>query len=402
MQNLIVEKPYRFIPAHRGNFWPNLIQRFRLYEPHLRKREGVETHECRHVSRLRASLAAGHGILLTPNHTRTADPLVMGWLAKEAGTHLFAMASWHLFHQSRLMSWAIPRMGAFSVHREGVDRQSINTAIEMLQTAERPLIVFPEGGISRTNDRLQALLDISPLARAAAKRRAKQAAGGKVVVHPIAIKYLFGGDLPRAADGVLSRIERRLTWRPQQQLPLLPRIAKVGTALLGLKELEYFGQVQSGTFAERLSRLIDQLLCPLEAEWLRAAKAGPIVPRVKALRVKILPELIDGQVDDAERERRWTHLRDLYLAQQLSCYPPDYLEEYPSVDRLLETIERFEEDLTDATTVHGSLKAILEVGEAIPVSPERDRDAAVDPLMSRIESDLQGMLDRLARESPLP
>ncbi len=402
MQKIILEKPYRFVPAHRNNFWPNLIQRFRLYEPHLRKREGVEAHECRHVERLRASLAAGSGILLTPNHSRTADPIVMGWLAKEAGTHLYAMASWHLFNQSRMMSWAIPRMGAFSVHREGVDRQSINTAIEMLEKAERPLILFPEGGVSRTNDRLQALLDISPIARAGAKRRAKRVAGGKLVVHPIAIKYLFGGDLQQAADGVLTRIEHRLTWRPQQDLPLLPRIAKVGKALLGLKELEYFGQVQTGTFAERLSRLIDQLLGPLETEWLRAAKSGPVVPRVKALRVKILPELIEGKVDDAERQRRWTQLGDLSLAQQLSCYPPDYLEEYPSVDRLLETIERFEEDLTDATTVHGSLKAVMEVGEAIPVSPERDRDAEVDPLMTRIESELQGMLDRLARESPLP
>ena len=296
----------------------------------------------------------------------------------------------------------IKSLPAFSVHREGVDRQSINTAIEMLEKAERPLIVFPEGGVSRTNDRLQALLDISPLARAAAKRRAKRVAGGQVVVHPIAIKYLFGGDLQQAADGVLTRIEHRLTWRPQQDLPLLPRIAKVGKALLGLKELEYFGQVQTGTFADRLSRLIDQLLCPLETEWLGTATSGPVVPRVKSLRVKILPDLIDGKVDDAERQRRWDHLGDLSLAQQLSCYPPDYLEEYPSVDRLLETIERFEEDLTDATTVHGSLKAVMEVGEAIPVSPERDRDAEVDPLMTRIESDLQGMLDRLARESPLP
>ena len=67
----------------------------------------------------------------------------------------------------------------------------------------------------------------------------------------------------------------------------------------------------------------------------------------------------------------------------------------------LKTIERFEEDLTDKVTVHGSLKVIMEVGEAIEVSPERDRSAEVDPLMSRVEESLQGMLDRLARESPL-
>ena len=71
-------------------------------------------------------------------------------------------------------------MGAFSVNREGVDRQAINMAIEILETAERPLIVFPEGAVSRTNDRLHALLDgVAFIARAAAKRRAKHVEGGK-------------------------------------------------------------------------------------------------------------------------------------------------------------------------------------------------------------------------------
>jgi hypothetical protein len=244
-------------------------------------------------------------------------------------------------------------------------------------------------------------LDISFIARAAAKKRAKQDPSAKVVVHPVAIKYLFGGDIERQADPVLSRIEQRLSWRPQRSLSLLTRIEKLGRALLSLKEIEHFGTVRSGALGERLNGLIDRLLHPLEEEWLGAAQAGPVVPRVKALRIKILPDMIDGQLDDAERQRRWDQLADVYLAQQLSCYPHDYLEEYPSVDRILETIERFEEDLTDTASVHGSLKAILDVGEAIEVTPQRDRSSDVDPLMSQIEEGLQGMLHSLSRESPV-
>lgn len=401
MQKIVLEKPYRFVPPHRGGFWPRLFQRFRLYEPYLRKREGVERYECRHVERLRASLAAGYGILLAPNHCRTADPIVMGWLAKAAGTHLYAMASWHLFNQGRLFAWAIPRVGGFSVYREGVDRQAINLAIDILETAERPLVVFPEGAVSRTNDRLQALLDISPIARLGAKKRAKRAPDSKVVVHPVAIKYLFGGNLEQQADEVLTRIERRLTWRRQHRVPLLERVVRIGKALLGLKELEYLDRVEEGPLAERLPRLIDHLLQPLEVQWLGAMQTGAVVPRVKALRIKMLPDLVEGRLDETARHERWEQLGDLYLAHQLSCYPPDYLEEYPSVDRLLETVERFEEDLTDTVTVHGSLTVILEVGEAIDVSPDRDRQAETDPLMARLEASLQNMLDRLALESPL-
>ena len=401
MHAILVEKPYKFVPPHRGDWWPSLIQCFDLFSPHLRKQEGVYSHEVRHADRLQASLAAGHGVLLTPNHPRTADPLVIGYLARKAHCNVFAMASWHLFNQNWFMSFAIRKMGAFSIYREGIDRQAINTAIDILDEGKRPLILFPEGGSTRTNDRLHALLDgVAFIARAGAKKRAKRN-GGKVVMHPVAIKYFFQGDLIRAADGVLSDIEQRISWRPRHNTSLMDRISKVGVALLTLKELEYFGAPQAGRLGERLARMIDRLLGPLEQEWLGGIQSGAVIPRVKALRMKIMPEMVSGQLSPEQREHRWQQLHDIYLAQQISCYPPDYLTSRPSVDRLLETIERFEEDLADKARIHGHLKAVIEVGEAIEVSPERDRKAPVDPLMVQLEQTLQGMLDRLSEESPL-
>lgn len=401
MQSIIVEKPYKFVPPHRGEWWPTFIQYFDLYSIHLRKHEGVYAHEVRHAERLRTSLDAGHGIMLTPNHPRPGDPLAVGYLARAAKTNVFAMASWHLFNQGWFHSWAIRKMGAFSLNREGVDMQAINTAIDILNTGQRPLIIFPEGGSTRTNDRLHALLDgVSFIARAGAKKRKKRD-GGLVVVHPVAIKYLFQGDFQSAANEVLSEIEQRLSWRPRPKVPIMDRVSKVGVALLTLKEMECFGRPQEGRLAERLKNLIDRLLGPLEEEWLGGVQTGGVIPRVKALRVKIMPEMVQGNLSPQERERRWDQLHDIYLAQQVSCYPPDYLTSQPSVDRLLETIERFEEDLNDKTRVHGHLKVVIEVGEAIEVSPERDRKATVDPLMQEIEQRLQAMLSRLAEESPL-
>ncbi len=174
----------------------------------------------------------------------------------------------------------------------------------------------------------------------------------------------------------------------------------MGLALLGLKELEYFGRTFSEPLAERMQRLIDRLLSPLEQEWLGVVSNSAVIPRVKALRMKIMPDMVHGRIDETERARRWRQLADIYLAQQISNYPPNYLD-HLSVDRLMETIERFEEDLTDKVRVHGNLRAVLEVGPAIEVSPKRDRRAEVDPLMVRIETELQGMLDRLSLESAL-
>ncbi|MCI0360817.1 MAG: 1-acyl-sn-glycerol-3-phosphate acyltransferase [Planctomycetaceae bacterium] len=401
MQNIIVEKPYRFIPPYRTTFWSAVLRGLRIHQYYLWRSEGVTSYEVRDVQRLRQSIDAGHSVLITPNHPRTADPLAMGWLTVEANTHVYSMASWHLFHRNWLNAWAIRAMGGFSVNREGVDRQAINMAVDLLAEGKRPLIIFPEGATSRTADRLQALLDgVAFIARAAAKKRAKQSPPGKVVVHPVAVKYYYRGDIRRAADDVLSDIEHRLTWQPQRHLPLLARIVKVGSALLSLKEIEYLGQPQTGTLAERMNRLMDQLLGPIEAEWFGRVQTGPVVPRVRNLRIKILPDMVVGRVTPHERTRRWQQLAQIYLAQQLSAYPPDYLTR-PTVDRVLEMIEKFEEDLTDKARLHGKLKVVLQIGEAIEVSPERDRKAEIDPLMTQIQTSLQAMIDALAAASPL-
>ena len=402
MQKVVIEKPYEFVPPHRGSWWPTCIQKLRLIDRWLRKEHGIVSYECRNWHRLRESLDAGHGIMLTPNHCRACDPVAIGFLAREAKTHVYAMASWHLYHQDWFTTFAIKRMGGFSVYREGIDRKALNTAIDVLEKAERPLIVFPEGAVTMTNDRLTALLDgVAFIARAGAKRRARYLSGGEVVIHPVAFKYLYQDDVEETTKKVLADIEHRLSWQLQGDQPLVDRITKIGLTLLTLKEMEYFGKPQGDRFHDRLVKLINHLLEPLEQEWLDRLPGGPVVPRVKALRMKILHDMVQGNIDQGERTRRWRQLADIYLAQQVASYPPDYLTTYPSVDRILETIERFEEDLTDQISVKGRRHVIIEVGEAIPVTAKRDKTQESDPLMDRIERDLQAMLDKLATESPL-
>jgi 1-acyl-sn-glycerol-3-phosphate acyltransferase len=402
MQNIVIDKPYQFVPPLRHRWWPAVLQPFLPW--YLNRVWGVTSVECRNVEPLRASVAAGDGIVLAPNHCRLCDPMVLGSLTPHIGTPLHAIGSWHLFMQDRTSAWMARMCGAFSIYREGMDRQSVNTAIDIIEHARRPLIIFPEGVVSRTNDIFHELLEgASFIARSAAKKRAKHDQPGRVVVFPIALKYYFRGDLQATLEPVLADIEHRLSWQSQNHLPLFDRIVKMGGALLCLKEIEYLGRPQEGTLFERLARLIDHLLMPLEDEWLQGKREPHVVARVKKLRSAILADMVGGAISPEERDRRWRQLADIYLAQQLSWYPPDYLRSRPTPERLLETVERFEEDLTDAARVHRPLECVIEVGEAIEVSPERDRAAKTDPLLSAIHEQVQGMLDRLADATvPLP
>lgn len=400
MQSVLIQKPYKFVPPITAT-WPlKLLTASGFHNRLLRKQHGVVNHECRNLDRLKASIDAGHGVMVTPNHARTADPIAMVHVMRETPCPFYTMASWHLFNQSWFTTTIVRSMGAFSVNREGLDKSAVDFAIKTLQNAERPLLIFPEGTTSRTNDQLMSLMDGPAfIARTAAKRRAKE--GGKVVVHPVGMKYFYQGDLEKACDIVLTDIEKKLTWRPDSKANLIDRIVKVGNALLSLKEMQHNVELQPGlTLKQRQNNLVNALLHPLEEEWLGKQNTGGIALRIKALRMKIFPDLTKpGTLGNEERKRRWQQLEDTYLAQQVDCYPEQYLTEYASVDRILETVEKFEEDLTDNVRLHGQLKVVIDVDEPIEVSTKRDKSATSDPLMTEICSRLEAKLRQLQTES---
>jgi 1-acyl-sn-glycerol-3-phosphate acyltransferase len=399
MQGIIIEKPYQFYPPVESRFWSMVLYPF--LPNYLRKSQGVCSLQVRGQDRLRQSLEAGHGIMLTPNHCRPCDPMVLGHLARNLNVALFIMASRHLFEASRVQCFLLRRAGAFSLYREGMDREALKCAIRLLVEARRPLVLFPEGVISRTNDRLNPLMDgTSFIARNAARQRAALQPAGKVVIHPVALRYFFGGDIEKALVPVLENIEHRLSWQSQTGMPLVDRIIKVGLALLTLKELEYLDAVGAGTLEERIGRLINHLLTPLEEEWVKGRREPDVIGRVKALRTAILPDMVAGEIAESERSRRWRQLADCYLAQQLHFYPPDYFAPGPTPEKLLETVERFEEDLTDNVTIHSPVHAVIEVGEAIEINPVRERGSETDPVMQQIREQLEEMLNRLAGERP--
>jgi 1-acyl-sn-glycerol-3-phosphate acyltransferase len=389
MNSVVSDKPYVPVPPYHSTVWPWALN---LYFPRfLRRRYGVVKVDIDGAEKLRASIAAGHGILITPNHCRDEDPFMLGVLAKEVCQPFFVLASAHLFMGNKLQAFLLRRAGAFSIYREGMDKQAVQTSIEILETAKRPLVIFPEGHVSRTNDRLTPMLEGTALiARQAAKKRAKE--NKKVVVHPVALRYSFPFDIESAAARMLDEIEMRLTWRPSRHLALHERIAKVGAGLLALKELQYLGHTQDGTIADRITKLIDAILEPLESEWTNGNGQGHPVARVKRVRAAILPDMIKGDLDESEKERRWRLLEDADLAQQLYHYPPNYVGDGASAARMIETVERFEEDLTGKVTVHGPVHARLTVGDAIEVSTGREARGESDPLMTAIESQLRTML----------
>jgi 1-acyl-sn-glycerol-3-phosphate acyltransferase len=391
MQKVVIDQPYKFIPPRVSKPWQWVLRR--LLPGYLRKEYGITLVQCNGAEKLRASLDAGHGVMLVGNHCRPCDPMVLDTLAAEVRRPFNILASWHVFMANRLQRFLLPRMGGFSVFREGMDRESLKCAIQILTDGNDPLVIFAEGIVTRCNDILFNFMEgPSFMARAAAKQRK----AGKVVIHPVFIRYFFEGDLEKSVIPVVEEIERRLTWQPQTQLPLRERIQKLGHGLLALKEIEYLQAPQPGTFGERLQSLVDHLLNPLEDQWSSGRHDGDPMARVKRLRAAILPDMVNGQLTEPERAARWRNLTDIYLVQQLHCYPGDYVET-PTPERILETIERYEEDLTDVARPHAPIRAVITVGDPIEVTGERDRSKETDPITTEVRRQMEVLLESTKR-----
>lgn len=391
MQNLIPETPYRFVPPRLSRFWVWLLGT-RL-PGMLRKRYGVTEVEFRGVDRLRASLAAGHGVLVTPNHSRPADPFVAAALGLKSGRPIHVMATRHVFEESFVQGYLLPRIGSFSVNREETDFRALRTAETILAEARHPLVMFPEGIVSRTNDHLLAFQrGLALVARRAATRR-RDGDGGQVVVHPVFFRYNHQGDVAAAASPVLDEIEERLGISGPANPDLRTRILGTGEAILAEKEQECFGGVKPGALAPRIAALMEEVLGRVEHRWVKLVRHQDAMARARIVRSAIVKRLYETRADSPERAAIWEDIGQLYLVQLLYCYPPGYLDEAVTTpDRLLEMVEHFEEDLTDVARPLPPMRVTAWVGEAIPVEPIRSR-ARPDPLIATVRERMHGLMN---------
>lgn len=397
---VVFDRPYEFVPPHRGSLWPFFTQKLRLVDLYLRRKEGVVSWECRGLEHLKESLDRGDGILLAPNHCRYADPLVLGWPARLLKANVFAMASWHLFNQGRFDGFAIQKMGGFSINREGVDRQALDTAMTILATAERPLILFPEGTTNRSNDVLKPLLDgVSFIARSAARRRKKQS-NGKVVIHPVGIKYLCTDDICPWAQERLLALEKGFGWQAPPDFSILQRTRRLVKGAFALREVQYLGEPGVGTLNQRRDALIASILQRIENRLGLVSGQETTRERVRAIRAEIASQFFREDVDEALKIHFRQDVVAVDMVQEIISYPDSYLDADQVTDtRIVETIQRIEESILGKADCGVTLRAVIQIGEPITVPAEKAPRVDVDPLMFQLKTQLEEMLENLASEA---
>ena len=394
MQKIFIEKPYRFTKPIMAEWLPRLMNNRLIHTPMLRFTESIVAVESRGFDRLKGSVKEGHGVMMIGNHPRISDPVVIFDLLRRADTTMFAMASWHLFNQSRFVSSVLWLYGGFSVNREGLDRESINFAISALQNNTRPVLMFPEGATSRTNDAFMPWLEgPSFIARTAARRRSKQ--GLKTVIHPIAFRYLFVGDFAEELERLMQPVEEILGL-PDASLSPADRVERALAGLVARKESEFeFAGDESLDVYDRCQRLAATVMVQAEQRCFGKVSDQNITSRIRDVRTFVFPQLLaDQSLSPEDHAIRWRDLERTYLAWQMATYPKDYLANGPSEDRILEIAAKVLEDLTDKPRKCGKQKVIIECCEPIEVPAKKHRGETPDPLQEQIESALRETLEK--------
>lgn len=385
------QTPPHWWPPSLRPWWIRLLRpvRRRLLQRTLR----IERIDVLGMEHLHAAVAAG-GTLLTPNHSAHYDTYALYHAADLLGRPFHVLTAWQVFAMSSWFErWNLRNHGCFSIDREGADLKAFRRCVEILVHGRYPLVIYPEGDIYHLNDRVTPFRDGAAVVALAAARRTQR----PIACVPCAVKFQYLDDPTPELARFMDRLEHHAGTVSQPTLSLPERLARFGETLLARKEIEYLGRRGSGTLAERIDALSEILLQRVE-ERAGVTTHGIVPERIKELRRATIARLED---DATDREERTRDLDALFFVLQLYSYPPDYLSENPSVERLAETLDKLEEDVLHAPlpSVRGRRRVQIQFGEPIPARPDAGRRPEAARLTVQLQTEVQRMLDEFHRES---
>jgi 1-acyl-sn-glycerol-3-phosphate acyltransferase len=380
-------------PRWSPKMWPWLVRRTRLIRRRwLARRCGLQRVDVQGLEHLRGALAGGCGVLVTPNHSAHCDAAVLYEASDQLRQPFHFMACYQVFTlNNRIMRQFLRWHGVFSVDREGTDLHAFREGVEILRQGPSPLVIYPEGEIYHTNDRVTPFrAGAAAIALSAAKNPVRP-----IVCVPCAMKFWYVEDPTPALLALMDQLERRLFWTARPELPLVERIYRLAEGMLALKELEHRGATSAGTLPDRVAALIETILQRVQGR-AKVTSGGAVPERVKALRHQALQHLAEA-AGDADRLPHLQNLDDLFSVVQLFSYPGDYVAKYPSVERIAETLDKFEEDVLQAAqpALRGRRNVCVCFGEPLPVERVPGGRDAVAGLTDALEARVQLLLDQI-------
>lgn len=291
-------------------------------------------------------------LIFVANHSTHSDVEVLVEAQRRCGIWGGFMAAHEVFSRSRFQSWVMQRVGAFSVNRENVDRQSIKEAVKVVKDSRCCLSLFPEGNVAFSNEQIAPFMDGA--AFMALKAQKSLGDDARVLVIPCSIRLTHTSDVSQGLKAQLQYLvdclqEEGIVVKLNQTDPFFQQIETLGYAILkrgverrGLKfsdDQEIWNLSPEATLQEVISTLLSRL-----EELLQTEAKGGVEERIRAIRSRLAQlRLEDGM--DLDVLAHWDDLSVLLM--RVRSYDVSYLRSCPSIDRCSETLEKLREDYSE-------------------------------------------------------
>jgi len=368
---------------------PTFVDRYTRWRNRDLRRQGIEKIDVTGGEIVAAAIQAGCGVLLACNHSYHYDSYVLIEAGRRHGWYPQILTAWQVFMMYRRVGqWVLQKHGCFSINREGNDAHALRHAVSILTSGSAPLLIYPEGDIYHSNDRVMPFQEGTALIALMARNRQQR----PIVMIPCATKYFYTRSPERELHNLMDRLERHIGWRPARQHSLLERIYRFGNGFLALKEVEYLGQARAGTIRERLAYLANSILTRIRERHQLPLRGKDLPEHIRFLRIHLIRQLEqisrNRDFSPQPRERQAglrADMQDLFFVTQLSSYHGDYSAENPTIERMAETIDKFEEDVfaLQAPTPRGRRIACVRFGTPVELNDWTDSAPTLTLMLER-------------------
>ena len=326
-------------------------------------------------------------LVFVANHSTHSDVEILMEAQRRCGVWGAFMAAHEVFSRNALQSWVMQRVGAFSVNRENVDRQSIKEGVRVGKDKRHCLSLFPEGNVAFTNEKVHAFLDGASFLALKTQRALGDEA--KVFVVPTAIRLTHTQDIRSllkqqlrllieglAEDGYVVEVD--------QHAPFYQQIEMVGYTILcrGLKRRDSQLPCDLATWRTdpdaALHQVAEAILSQLEGEMgIETHEApGDHGERTRMVRSQLAKwRMAEGSGEDRDQECICQLDDQSILLLRVQTYAAGYLRDCPSLDRCSETLEKLREDFEEVLIRPVSDRhAHVHFGEPIEIAGKGLRD----------------------------
>ena len=393
--------PYKYFPPKPNRLVAWLGEqgnkRFHLPGPmHLMESVQVENYQAlKDINRQH-----GARLLLLPNHSTHSDPQIMIEACRQVGLWSFFMAAYDVFERDSKVAWMMQRMGAFSVNRDGSDRQSLKDAIETVIDGRYALTVFPEGNVYLMNDRVTPFLDGPAYIAMKAQQEMKES--GRIFAVPVSIKVTHVTDARHTVEQMLLDMAQKLGVEFDDEA-IVAKVHKVGIAMVQ-RNLKMRGFLPPNPDYSDLPGLLRQsaelILTRLEEKiGIEPKKPDDLMDRFRGVRREIHKVRADPEREiDHAVAAIWAD--EAIVAFRILSYAGNYLSVKPTLDRVGETVEKLQEDLYGkGVPPYAKRTAYVRFGDPIDVSEQLAAAAkprlAMAALTDQFEEGVQVGLDEI-------